>query len=186
MTEVNVDANHSQVVIAKITGVYGIKGWVKIHSFTEPMENFIGFVQERGCVIEGPAGSKALAFDQVKRHGKGLVGHITGVDDRDKAALFAKSLIKVDSTELPDLGSDEFYWHQLEGLSVVIEAEKDQLCLGKVDHLLETGANDVLVVKACKGSIDDQERLIPYLPEQVIKQVDIKSGHIVVDWDPEF
>lgn len=181
-----VDANHPKVVIAKITGVYGIKGWVKIHSFTEPMENFIGFVQERDCVIEGPSGQKALAFDQVKRHGKGLIGHIQGVDDRDQAALFTKSLIKVDSDELPALDNDEFYWHQLEGLKVFTETEDEQLLLGKVDHLIETGANDVLIVKACKGSIDSQERLIPYLPEQVVKQVDLTSGVILVEWDPDF
>ena len=80
----------------------------------------------------------------------------------------------------------EFYWHQLEGLEVfTVDGE----CLGKVHHLLETGSNDVLVVHATASSIDQRERLIPYLPDlpdQVVKGVDLENSRIVVDWDPEF
>ena len=58
--------------------------------------------------------------------------------------------------------------------------------LGRVDHLIETGSNDVLIVKPTPDSMDDKERLIPYLPDQVIKSVNLESGLLTVDWDPEF
>ena len=52
--------------------------------------------------------------------------------------------------------------------------------------MIETGSNDVLVVKKCKDSLDGRERLIPYLPDQVVLAVDLEAGSIEVDWDPEF
>ena len=85
-------------------------------------------------------------------------------------------------SELPALGQGEYYWHQLQGLRV----ESRGSCLGQVDHLLETGANDVLVVKPCEGSIDSRERLVPWVQGQYVIAVDLEAGVIEVDWDPEF
>ena len=85
--------------------------------------------------------------------------------------------------QLPTLGKDDYYWSDLEGLQVLTESGE---CLGKVSHLFETGSNDVLVVKATGQSIDDQERLIPYLWQDVVKSVDTQAGNIVVDWDKDF
>jgi 16S rRNA processing protein RimM len=91
---------------------------------------------------------------------------------------------------LPDLPSGDYYWHQLQGLNVYAIEDSDdgdgKILLGQVDHLIETGSNDVLVVRKCKGSLDGKERLIPYLPDQVVLAVDLESGTIEVDWDPEF
>lgn len=184
------------LVIGKITAVYGVKGWVKIHSYTDPMESFIRYAEAAGTKNEevflgetrkSQTGLSTVQFDQIKRHGKGLVAHIHGVDDRDLAASYTRQLVSVSRQNLPALESDEYYWHQLEGLIVLAtDADGTEVVLGKVDHLIETGANDVLVVKKCQNSIDDRERLIPYLPEQVIKSIDIDAGQIRVDWDPEF
>ena len=80
------------------------------------------------------------------------------------------------------LADDEYYWHQLVSLKVYAQ---EQL-LGAVDHLIETGANDVLVVKPCQGSIDQRERLIPYLPGDFVQNIDLHAGTMQVDWDPEF
>ena len=173
----------SLVVIGKITAVYGVKGWVKVHSYTEPMENFFGY---RDCYINQGGQYTNLELDAVKRHGKGLIAHIKGVDDRDQAGNYTQALILVPVEALPELEQDEFYWHQLQGLEVITTAAYGEQLLGKVHHLMETGANDVLVVRACQGSIDRQERLIPYLPEQVVKQIDVAAGQISVEWDPEF
>ena len=85
--------------------------------------------------------------------------------------------------ELPQLPEGEYYWHQLEGLDVFTTEDE---CLGKVHHLIETGSNDVLVVRATDASIDQRERLIPYLPDQVIRSVDLAGSRLVADWDPEF
>ena len=58
--------------------------------------------------------------------------------------------------------------------------------LGKVDHLIETGANDVLVVKGDRLSIDQRERLIPFIKDRVIADIDLAQGRIRVDWDSDF
>ena len=163
----------------KITGAYGIKGWVKIHSYTEPQENFLQFGEwrlKRGGVLE------PIEFDAGKRHGKGLVAHIAGVDDRSQAESYRGLEIAVPATELPTLDEGDYYWHQLQGLRVWCATGGDRTLLGEVDYLIDTGANDVLVVRACSGSIDDRERLIPYLPGDVVTRVDLEQGMIEVDW----
>lgn len=173
------------VVIGKITAVYGVKGWVKIHSLTEPMENFVSY---QGYYLERADQWEAVEFDQIKRHSKGLVGLVEGVTNRDQAKRYCQCNIAVPASEMAKLDDGQFYWYQLEGLQVWTaepEGNKGSL-LGTLDHMMETGANDVLVVKASKESIDKRERLIPYLPDQVIKNIDIDAGFITVDWDPEF
>jgi 16S rRNA processing protein RimM len=170
-------------VVGKITGCYGIKGWVKIHSYTEPAENFLGFgnwqVKRRG-------GLEPIEFDVGRRQGRGLVAHIAGVDDRTLAESFKGLEIAVVGDCLPQLENGDFYWHQLQGLQVWCRGRdserEERVLLGTVDYLLETGANDVLVVKACEGSIDDSERLIPYLPDDVVTRVDLEGAVIEVDW----
>ena len=167
------------LVIGRINGVYGIKGWVRIHSYTEPEENLLGY---KNCKIRRGSQWQDIEFDAGRRQGKGLIAHIAGVDTRNDAEALKGELIAVQVEELPSLDEDEFYWHQLEGLSVLSAGA----LLGRVDHLLATGSNDVLVVKPSEGSIDKQERLIPWLMGSVVKKVDIAAGEIDVDWDPEF
>jgi 16S rRNA processing protein RimM len=167
------------LVAGKITGCYGVKGWVKIHSYTEPQENFLRFGQwqlNRRGVME------SIDFDGGKRHGKGLVAHIAGVDDRTLAESYAGLEISVPAQQLPALDEGDFYWRQLQGLQVWCTEGDERVLLGTVDGLIETGANDVLVVKASQGSIDDRERLIPYLPEDVVTRVDLEEAVIEVDW----
>ena len=89
--------------------------------------------------------------------------------------------------ELPTAADDEIYWHQLEGLTVFSRnSAGDNISLGKVSHLMETGANDVLVISPSKGSVDKRERLVPWLIDQVVLEVNPEKGFIRVDWDPEF
>lgn len=172
------------VVIGKITSVYGVKGWVKIHSYTEPMENFMGY---QSCYLDQGDQWQPVEFEAVKRHGKGLVALIEGVNDREVARGYCQRDIAIPVTEMPVLGKDDFYWHQLKGLKVFTTNETgDEQLLGEVQEMMETGANDVLVIKKCHGSIDKRERLIPWVPEQVIKTVDIEAGLIRVEWDAEF
>jgi len=176
-------------VVAKITAVYGVKGWVKIHSYTDPIENFMAF---RDCYLDSGDQWEPIDFESVKRHGKGLVALIDGVDDREQARSYCQRDIAVSSKEFPRLSGDDFYWHQLPGLAVYSTGDGGvQLLLGRVDHVMATGANDVLVVRPCRGgngadSIDDTERLIPWIKGQVIQRVDLEAGAIQVDWDPAF
>jgi 16S rRNA processing protein RimM len=174
------EADHSEVlVVGKITGCYGLKGWVKIHPYTESPESFVEFgawqVQRRGVL-------ETVAFDAVKVQGRGLVAHIHGVDDRTQAERYRGLEIVAPASALPALPSGEYYWRDLQGLQVWCQDGDKKVLLGNVDYLIETGANDVLVVKACAGSIDERERLIPYLPGATVMRVDLEQAVLEVDW----
>jgi 16S rRNA processing protein RimM len=172
----SLDAKPDQrlVTLGRLTGLYGVKGWLKIFSDTEPREGIV----EYPLWWVGQHGSwKQFRVEQGRRHGKTVIVKLDGVDDRDAAAKLLNAEIAIEREQLPEIAPDEFYWTDLEGLSVVCE---DGTELGRVDHLMETGANDVLVVRG------ERERLIPYIPGQVIRSVDLDNGRMVVDWDPEF
>ena len=181
------EAHPGMLVIGRISGCYGIKGWVKIHSYTEPAENFLSY---RDFRLKRRQGLDVVEFESARRQGKGLVAHIKGVDDRNLAESYKGLEIVVEQAQLPVLDVGEFYWRQLEGLQVWCrnsdetseDRNGDRVLLGTVDYLIDTGANDVLVVKACDESIDKQERLIPYLPDDVVTRVDLEQGLIEVDW----
>jgi len=115
-----------------------------------------------------------------KLHGNGIVAKLKNIDDRTQAETLVRAEIWVAKSELPDLVNEEFYWFQLEGLAVLnIDGEH----LGRVMRMMETGANDVIVVQ---DEIDKQEILIPYVREQVVKQVDLEQQKIIVDWQKDY
>jgi len=167
------------LTVGRITGCYGIKGWVRVHSFTEPAENFLALGQWQ---LRHRDGLRAVDFDRGRMQGKGLVAHIAGVDDRTLAESYKGLDVVVPETALPDLEEGEYYWRQLEGLEVWCTQGEDRVLLGTVDYLIETGANDVLVVRPGAGSVDDRERLIPYLPDDTVTRVDLAQGLMEVDW----
>ncbi len=172
--------NSQETVIGRITSVFGIKGWLKVYSYTDPKEGILSY-PDWTLDLDGKRFPAKL--EEGRRQGQAIVVRLRGVDDRDLALTYCGADVKVSTAELPDLPEGEFYWFQLEGLDVVTV---DGECLGHVHHLKETGSNDVLVVRATPGSIDQRERLIPYLPDQVVREVDIAGHRMVVDWDPEF
>lgn len=173
------EAGSDHLVIGRIGGVYGVRGWVRIHSFTEPMENLLGY---DNWMIRRKGQWLPIVIDTGRRHGKGLIAHLEGVDDRTEAELLKGSEIAIPRAGLPELEEGEYYWHQLEGLQVWSSGE----WLGRIDQMMETGSNDVMVIKPCAGSRDDRERLVPWLPGSVVQDIDLESGRIEVDWDPEF
>ncbi len=174
-------------VMGKVTSVYGVKGWVKVFSYAQPKENICDYSVWQ---LQDPSGQlKSVNVLECKSHGNGLIALFEGVHDRDSAKTFCGMLVTIPSSKLPRLPEGEYYWSQLQGLKVYSFTNNDRsapILLGAVDHLIETGSNDVLVVKKCKDSLDGKERLIPYLPEQVVKLVDLNKGCIEVDWDPDF
>jgi 16S rRNA processing protein RimM len=163
------------VVLGRINGLYGVRGWVKIYSHTEPRENILSYTPLYVKLKDGWTPLERLAG---KRHGKGVVAQFAAYEDRDLAATLVGADIAVRREQLPAVAEDEFYWHELVGLQVLtLEGQ----ALGVVDHLLETGANDVLVVKQ-----GNDERLIPYIPGEVVTDIDLDTAVMRVDWDPEF
>ena len=179
MGQVSHSTTDSYVPAGFIGGFYGIKGWVRIRSFTEPQENLLSY---ESLVLRDNQRFEPLKLDDGRVHGKGLIAHIAGVDDRETAGEFLGKEILLDIANLPRLREGEYYWHQLVGLKVWCTGEFDLTLLGRVDHLLDTGANDVLVISPCEGSVDLLERLIPYKVGDIVTKIDLLAGIIEVDW----
>lgn len=165
-----------RVPVGRIVGVFGVQGEVKVESWTEPRERIFEYRPWR--LTKAPGQARDIDEVHGRKQGKGLVAHLPEVDDRDAAASLIGSDISVARALLPDPPPGKFYWTDLEGLQVMTE---NGAALGRVSHLIATGANDVLVVR--DGS---KERLLPFVMEQCVKEVDLDTGRIVVDWDPDF
>jgi len=162
------------VIVGKVFAVFGLRGWIKVYSYTSPPENILDF-RPWYLLRDGCWQPSDLVAGQP--HGKGLVACLEGCADRDQAAALVGSEIAVRRDQLPEPEQDEYYWTDLEGLQV---RTLEGIDLGRLDHLFETGANDVMVVRG------DRERLIPYLWGSVVRSVDLRAQLMVVDWDPEF
>ncbi len=163
-----------QVLLGRIVGVFGVDGWVKLHSFTEPRENIFRY---RPWTLRGPAGEGTEDRPQGRLQGKGVVARLTGVADRDAAAALVGTEVWVPRAALPKPRAGEFYWADIEGLAV---RTVEGTLLGRVSHLFATGSNDVMVVQG------DRERLIPFVQGLHVVKVDLDAGLIEVDWDPAF
>lgn len=163
-----------QLLLGRIVGVFGVEGWVRVESYTEPRANILKYRPWR--LRQGGVESE-IAKPQGRAQGKGLVARIPGIEDRDAAQALLGAEIWIDRERLPKARKGEWYWADLEGLDVVTQ---QGVALGKVSHLFATGANDVLVVHG------ERERLIPFTIGGAIIEVDRGAGVIRVDWDPEF
>lgn len=168
------------VVLGRLTSPHGVKGWLKVYSYTSPAQGIFDY-PVWVLSMQGQRQSRRLL--DARPQGKSLVVRLEGIDTRELAEQWAGAEVSIEKTALPELDSGEYYWHQLEELEV---ETCDGVKLGRVDHLFETGANDVLVVKPSEGSLDDRERLLPFLPDDVIVQVDLAGRFMIVDWDPAF
>jgi 16S rRNA processing protein RimM len=170
-----------RIVVGKFGATYGIKGWLKVISYTDNAESIFDYspwlINQKGEWVE-------YKVESWKRHNKGMVAKIEGLEIREEAHLLTNFEIVINSESLPELSEEEFYWRELFGMQVITTKGYD---LGTVSDMLETGSNDVLVVKAnLKDAFGQKERLIPFLEEQVIKNVDRDAQRSEVDWDPGF
>ncbi|WP_087018135.1 ribosome maturation factor RimM [Thaumasiovibrio subtropicus] len=169
------------VVVGKLGATYGIRGWLKIFSYTEEAENIFSYTP---WFIHVHGEWKTFSVESWKRHNQGWIVKLDNIEIREEAQVFTNAEIAVPADALPALSDDEFYHRELVGMKVVTSQGYD---LGKVTDVLETGSNDVLVVKAnLKDAFGQKERLIPFLDEQVIKSIDRAAQRIEVDWDPGF
>ena len=163
-----------RIVLGKIASPFGVRGWTKVTSYTEPPEGLLDYNE----LELNKAGKKSrLKLVQGKPHGKFLAVKFDGIDDRDQVALLTNALIEVNREDLPDTRDGSFYWADLIGLKV---ETLDGVELGTVERMMETGANDVLVV------CGDRERLIPWIQGDVVKKVELQNKLLTVDWDPDF
>ena len=178
------NATSHLISIATIVGVYGIKGWVKVRINLEDPASLTSLSPKQ---LTDSCGKRIRLVDvtAVRSQGKGFIAKFAGVDDRNAAESLRGYSIEMPESSLPGLSDGEFYWRDLIGCRVELSVDDESLSLGCVDHLIETGANDVLVVRPTEESIDDRERLIPWLEDDVIMEVDIEAQRISVRWYPD-
>ena len=166
-------SDEKKLLVGKINGFFGVQGWVKIFSYTDPRKNILEyhpwFLVDNGVykVIEVTAG---------REQSKTIVAHVKGIDNRDQAGQLIGKSLYIDKDQLPKLDDDEHYWHELAGFRVI---NKNAVDLGVVDYLVDTGSNNVLVIKG------DKEHWIPYIEPYLIS-VDKQNRVISVDWDENF
>lgn len=167
------------VELGKIVGVWGVKGWVKLHSYTRQRADISEYKTWYLKVPRSEQPPSPISILNCREQGPGIVAQLDGVNDRDQAQLLAGQIIMVRQSDLPALPDGEYYWQQLIGLSV---SNSSQL-IGTISSMLETGANDVLVCKSVNEG--EPEILIPYTDE-VVLNVDLAVGTMTVDWDPSY
>ncbi len=166
-----------RLVIGRISGIYGVKGWLKIFSHTEPRENILTYPKWWLTAADGTVREWVVETGAVQ--GKGVVAKLRGCNDRDQAALLMQQEIAISTADLAPLAAGEYYWHQLLGLTMVTVKG---VVLGTITDLMETGANDVLQIRTDSG----EEHLVPYLPESVVVKVDLAARQMVVEWDLDY
>jgi 16S rRNA processing protein RimM len=162
------------VVLGRISGLYGVRGWVRVRSETDPRE---AIVEYSPWYLQREGRWEEHRIEEGRRLGKGVVVRVAGCDDRDQAALLVGRPIAVRRSQFAPAAPGEWYWADLEGLEVRTTAG---VALGRVRQLFETASNDVMVVRG------ERERLVPFIRGEVVKRVDLEAGVIEVEWDPEF
>jgi len=188
------------ICVGQFGGSYAVQGWLKLQSFTEPAEAIFDYQpwfllaaeveqtnrKQRGeqtsasvfVVADENVSRQKLELTSSRRHGRGFVVKLAGVDNPEQAQRLAGRSLYVSRSQLPALTDGRYYWVDLLGLAVEDQCGKP---LGRVDDIMETGANDVLVVKSDAGD----EVLIPYVMDHYITSVDLTARKIIVDWEGE-
>ena len=169
------DSRQRMITVGRLHGAFGVRGEVKLESFTDPLRAIGKYLP--WTLRDARGVERACESVRVREGGKGLIATIPGIEDKDAADALRGVDVLVPRSALPPPAPGEYYWVDLEGLRVVTV---DGVALGEVSHLLSTGANDVMVVRG------ERERLLPFVQPDYVKAVDFEAGTITVDWDPEF
>lgn len=159
------------VILGRVSGLHGVRGWVKVYSYTDPRE---GILDYRQWWLADEGNWQSTVVRQGKRHGKTVIASLDGVDDPEAARELIGRDIVVPRDALPATDDGRYYWRDLQGMAV---RHRDGRALGTVAYVMETGANDVLVVEG------DSERLIPFVAGEVVLDVDLAKRVIRVDWE---
>jgi len=166
-------SDEKKLLVGKINGFFGVQGWIKIFSYTEPRKNILKY-QPWYFIDDGTY--KAIEMTTGRKQSKTIVAHLKGIDNKDQAVQLIGKSLYIDKDQLPQLDDNEHYWHELAGFRVINNNAVD---LGIVDYLVDTGSNNVLVIKG------DKEHWIPYI-EPYLVSIDKQNRFISVDWDENF
>lgn len=169
------------VLLGHITGVSGLKGWVKVHSDTNPRENIVGY---KNWWLEQRGSWKEFRVLQGRPQGKTIVAQLDGVDNPEEAHALIGATIAISRSAMPEPAEGEYYWADLVGMQVQTQ---EGVRIGPVNRLFETGANDVVVISDEREEAEgSREVLVPWLVPDVITDVDGENRVITIDWDPDF
>jgi 16S rRNA processing protein RimM len=167
------------ILLGEISGVSGVKGWVKVFSHTDPREKITTykqwFLQKKGDDWQ------AIKILNGRKQGKNIVAQLEGINTREQAESLKGTQIAIHQDQLEPLAKDKYYWKDLIGLQV---ETTEGINLGKIDWIFNTGSNSVLTIK--EESLEKKERMIPYLMGDVVISIDLTDNLMIVDWDPEF
>ena len=162
-----------KLVIGRVSSPHGIKGWLKILSYTDPVENIFSY---KSIFLKKRDDYLPFEIEDYSISGKIIRMKLKGVDDRNHSEDIAECEILINRDDLPEISSDSYYWADLIGFQIKREGGED---LGILDSFLETGSNDVMVVIG----INKNRNLIPFINRDVVKTVDMEGKVIIVDWD---
>jgi len=166
--------NERRILIARVVGAFGVRGELKLQSFTDPVSAALKY---QPWLLTHNGTEREISDVRGRATAKGLTAFIPGVDDRDVAESLTGAEIWIPRSRLPAPKPGEYYWVDLEGLKV---RNLEGVDLGTVSHVFNTGANDILSVTG------ERERLIPFIDGQFVHSVDFEAGLITVDWDADF
>jgi len=167
-----------RVLLGRVIGAFGVRGEIKLESFTEPRAQILNY--QPWILRDARGDERELSGVRGRETAKGIVARFPEVEDRDAAEALRGCELYVPRAVLPPPGEGEFYWADLEGLRV---ETVEGVALGTVSHMLATGANDVVVVR---DGDDGRERMIPFVRPDYVRDIDLQAGTMVVDWDPDF
>jgi 16S rRNA processing protein RimM len=163
----------SPVILGEVSGLFGVNGEVRVFDFSRRRGDILNFDP---WMIGKDKAWQQVSVLKARHHQATLVAQLEGFSDRDVSRELIGATIAIRREQLPELDDGEYYWHQLEGLLVINESGDE---FGIVEKMLETGANDVLVVR---GS---QQLLIPYTSSTIIN-VDLLKRQIRVNWGLDY
>ena len=157
---------NSRILIGKVSGCFGVKGWLKVFSYTDPRDNITTYAN---WIVNG------VVFKAVesKQNGKLIVAKLNGIDDKETAFMLIGQKIEIEKEQLHSLNQGEYYWHDLIGIEVT---NKQGVKFGTIKSLLETGAHDVVIIQG------ERERIIPYIMDKTILEINIEKNSMLVDW----
>jgi 16S rRNA processing protein RimM len=166
------DEGREPVVLGRVGAPFGVQGWVKVFSYTDPPEGIVSY--PAWDIVRGTEIRRMTVLES-KRAGQGMAVRLEGIDSREAAQMLSGAEVQLDRSELPAPEAGTYYWHDLVGLAA---SNRDGQALGRVEEILEFPAHPVLVLRG------DRERLVPLVPERLVA-VDLAAGTVTVDWHPD-
>ena len=158
------------VELGRVVGAFGIKGWVRLRSYTDPPEGILRYRQWH-------IGGREWKVVEGRGQPEGVVAALEGLQDRDAAAALRGAVVEVPRSALPKPKRGEFYWTDVLGSEVVSTTGAK---LGTLASVTSNGAQDVMVVTG------EVERLIPFVVGPIVQNVDPVAKRITVEWDPKW